>query len=90
MHKFKKQYGQNFITDASLLESIVDDAGVNKNDVVIEIGAGMGALTEVLAKRAKRVISFEIDSDLASALKELEKKYDNLEIIIGDLSNRFV
>ena len=87
MHKFKKQYGQNFLTDPNLLEAIADDAVVNKDDVIIEVGAGMGALTEVLARRAKKVISFEIDADLESALRALEKKYNNLQVIMGDFLN---
>ena len=53
--KFKKQFGQNFITDANLLSSIVEGAGVDKNSTVVEIGCGAGTLTRAIAARAKKV-----------------------------------
>ena len=75
-HNFKKKFGQNFITDTNLLSAIVKDAGVTGDDEVLEIGAGAGALTEVLDKNAKKVVSYEIDRDLESIL--LQKNFLSL------------
>lgn len=83
---FNKAYGQNFITDTNLLDSIVADAGVTENDVVIEIGAGAGTLTKALAKVAKKVIAFEIDTNLVNVLGEnLKGLDDKVEIIFKDI-----
>lgn len=84
--EFKKKFGQNFLSDESLLEEIVQKAGVTKEDIVVEIGAGKGALTEVLSRQAKKVYSFEIDSDLFEFLKN---KFDgsNVEFIFDDVMN---
>ena len=60
--EFKKKFGQNFLSDANLLSEIVKKSGVMSDDIVVEIGAGKGALTEVLSKVAKKVYSFEIDN----------------------------
>lgn len=81
---FKKKFGQNFLTDKNLLTQIVEKSGVMSDDVVVEIGAGKGALTEVLAKYAKKVYSFEIDSELFAFLGE---KFDgtNVEMIFKDV-----
>lgn len=62
--EYKKKFGQNFLSDEGLLEEIVSKAGVEKSDVVLEIGAGKGALTEVLSRHAGKVVSFEIDKEL--------------------------
>lgn len=83
-HNFKKKFGQNFLTDKNLLESIVSDAGITKNDVVLEIGAGAGALTEPLTNHAKKVVSFEIDKDLVSVLEEKFNGKDNIKFVFGD------
>ena len=83
-HNFKKKFGQNFLTDKNLLESIVSDAGITKNDVVLEIGAGAGALTEPLSNHAKKVVSFEIDKDLVSVLEEKFNGKDNIKFVFGD------
>ena len=82
--EFKKKFGQNFLTDKNLLESIVSKAGVTKDDVVVEIGAGKGALTEVLSAHAKRVYSFEIDNDL---VEFLTNKFEgsNVSMIFEDV-----
>ena len=61
--EFKKKFGQNFLTDKNLLTQIVEKSGVMSDDVVVEIGAGRGALTEVLSQYAKKVYSFEIDKE---------------------------
>ena len=81
---FKKQFGQNFLTDSNLLRAIVQDAGVEENTTVLEIGAGAGALTRALAERAKRVVSFEIDKTLQPVLAETLAGCDNVEVIFRD------
>lgn len=73
-HQFKKKFGQNFLSDKNLLEAIVNDAEINENDVVLEIGAGAGALTVPLSEKAKKVVSFEIDKDLEENLNSLNLK----------------
>lgn len=82
--EFKKKFGQNFLSDTNLLESIVSKAGVTEDDIVVEIGAGKGALTEVLSKYAKKVYSFEIDSELVEFLTQ---KFDgtNVQMIFKDV-----
>ena len=84
---FKKKFGQNFLSDKNLLSSIALDAGITGDDVVLEIGAGAGALTSELVKRAKKVISFEIDKELLSLLNDKFKNVNNLEIIFEDFLN---
>ena len=81
-HNFKKKFGQNFLTDKNLLDAIVRDGGVTKEDEVLEIGAGAGALTESLSRYAKKVVSYEIDKDLENTLKSLE--LNNVEFIFED------
>ena len=66
----KKAFGQNFLTDESLLDEIVEKAGVTEKDVALEIGCGAGALTRALAKKAKKVIGYEIDKTLKPILEE--------------------
>lgn len=81
---FKKKFGQNFISDKNLLSAIVADAGVTKDTVVLEIGAGAGALTRALAEQAKRVVSYEIDKSLQPVLAETLAGLDNAEIVFRD------
>ena len=84
--KFKKKYGQNFLTDTNLLRAIVGDAGVQENDNVLEIGAGAGALTEQIALATSgKVVSIEIDRELEPILKKNLSKYSNVEIVFGDI-----
>lgn len=83
-HKFKKKFGQNFISDPNLLSAIIADSGIDENAFVIEVGAGAGSLTEKLARTAKRVISFEIDEDLRPTLTEIAEKFNNLEVVFAD------
>ncbi len=80
--EFKKKFGQNFISDKNLLSAIVSDAGVTGQDEVLEVGAGAGALTEILSERAKKVVSFEIDKDLESHLLALKLK--NVKFVFED------
>ena len=81
-HKFKKKFGQNFISDTNLLRAIVTDAGVNKDDEVLEIGAGAGTLTKELALSAKKVVSYEIDKDLQDIL--LSERPENVKYYFED------
>ena len=81
---FKKSLGQNFLFDKNLLRAIVADGLVEKNDVVLEIGAGAGTLTGMLAENAKKVISFEIDNSLIPILNEVKNKHDNIEFYFQD------
>lgn len=81
----KKQYGQNFLIDKNVLKKIVDISEITKEDTVIEIGPGMGCLTEYLCLNAKKVICYEIDKDMIDILNEnLKLDYDNVELINCD------
>lgn len=82
--KFNKAYGQNFIFDKNFLTSIVEGI-VDKDTVVLEIGAGAGTLTSILCEYAKKVYSFEIDNNLKPILEEKLAKYDNIQMIFGDV-----
>lgn len=81
---FKKKFGQNFLTDRNLLDSIVALSGIDENSVVLEIGPGAGALTYSIAKVAKKVVSFEIDTELKEILEENLKDFNNSTIIFKD------
>ena len=80
----KKNFGQNFIIDFNIIDKIVDAAEVDKDTGVIEIGPGIGALTEGLLLKAKRVVAFEIDTSLLEVLNEELKEFDNLTVINQD------
>jgi 16S rRNA (adenine1518-N6/adenine1519-N6)-dimethyltransferase len=82
--KFNKSFGQNFIFDTNFLKSIVDET-VSENDVVLEIGAGAGTLTSTLCKKAKRVISFEIDKNLKPVLEENLSEHNNITLVFEDI-----
>lgn len=81
---FKKKFGQNFLTDENLLSAIVRDAGVGEETTVLEIGAGAGALTRALAKRARRVFAYEIDTSLVPVLKETLGGFPNITLRFED------
>ena len=83
---FKKQFGQNFISDTNLLDSIVTASGVTKDTTVVEIGCGAGTLTRALAEKAKRVYAFDIDTDLQPVLAETLAGLDNVEVIFRDFN----
>ena len=83
---FKKQFGQNFISDTNLLRSIVDASGIGEDTTVVEIGCGAGTLTRALAERAKRVYAFDIDRDLQPVLAETLSGLDNVEVIFRDFN----
>ena len=81
---FKKSLGQNFLFDKNLLNAIANDGMVSPDDVVLEIGAGAGTLTSVLAEKAKKVISFEIDNSLIPILNEVKNQHSNIEFHFQD------
>ncbi len=81
---FKKQFGQNFITDTNLLKSIVALADVGSDTTVLEIGCGAGTLTRALAKQAKRVVAYEIDAKLQPVLAETLAGAENAEVVFRD------
>lgn len=81
----KKSLGQNFIIDTNILEKIVSAGQVGAHTTVIEVGPGIGALTEQLAKKAGKVLAFEIDDRLLPVLEDTLSPYDNIEIIHSDV-----
>ena len=83
--RFKKNLGQNFLTDSNLLRAFVKDAGVTNEDTVVEIGAGAGTLTRALAQKAKRVVAFEIDEELTPVLNKVKEEYPSVEIRFEDV-----
>lgn len=83
---FKKQWGQNFLSDGNLLRAIVSDGGVDENTTVLEIGAGAGALTRALSEQAKRVVSYEIDRSLQPVLARTLAGCDNTEVVFRDFA----
>ena len=81
----KKSLGQNFLVDPNILTNMLTAGEIDKETVVIEIGPGIGALTERLAQEAKQVIAFEVDRRLEPILKNELAAYDNVEIIFQDI-----
>lgn len=81
----KKSLGQNFLTDINILKNIVAAGDVQKTDNVVEIGPGIGALTEQLARAAKQVVAFEIDDRLIPVLDHTMAPYDNVTIVHNDI-----
>lgn len=84
--RFKKQFGQNFLSDTNLLDSIVTASGIDENTTVVEIGCGAGTLTKAIAKKAKKVYAFDIDRDLQPVLAETLKGCENIEVIFRDFN----
>ena len=82
---FNKALGQNFITDANLLDAIVADSGITPSDVVVEIGTGAGTLTRAIAKVAKKVYSFEVDRNLEPVLALSLQGVENAEVVFRDV-----
>ena len=82
---FKKSFGQNFLTDTNILQKIVDTAEVDDQVNVIEIGPGIGALTEFLAERAAQVMAFEIDHRLVPILADTLRDFDNVTVVNEDI-----
>ena len=82
---FQKKFGQNFLIDTHVLEKIISAAGITKNDCVLEIGPGIGTMTQYLAENAGRVVAVEIDRNLIPILKETLADYDNVTVINEDI-----
>ena len=82
---FKKSFGQNFLTDTNILQKIVDTAEIDKKVNVIEIGPGIGALTEFLAESAAEVMAFEIDDRLVPILADTLRDFDNVTVVNQDI-----
>ncbi len=82
---FKKGYGQNFLIDYNILTGIAESAGVSKDDCVLEIGPGIGSLTQVLAENSKKVIAVEIDNKLIPILADTLGDYENIKVINQDI-----
>lgn len=83
--RFQKKYGQNFLIDTHILDKIVASAHISEDDYVLEIGPGIGTLTQYLAKSAAGVMAVEIDKALIPILKDTLSEYNNVEIIHGDI-----
>jgi len=83
--KPNKKLGQSFLIDINVINRIVHAANISQEDIVVEIGAGIGVLTENIAKKAKRVIAVEIDRNLVEVLKDKLGVYDNVEVHCGDI-----
>lgn len=83
--RFQKKFGQNFLIDTHVLEKIVEAAGVTKDDMVLEIGPGIGTMTQYLAEAAREVVAVEIDNNLIPILQETLSAYDNVVIINNDI-----
>ncbi len=84
--QFKKQFGQNFISDTNLLNSIVDASGIDQNTTVVEIGCGAGTLTRAIAEKAKKVYAFDVDTCLQPVLAETLAGIENVEVIFRDFN----
>ena len=86
-HNFKlsKSLGQNFLTDKNIIDEIIESSGISSNDLVIEIGPGIGVLTKEALEAAGRVIAIEIDQRLIPILEETLSEYDNFEVINADI-----
>ena len=82
---FQKKFGQNFLIDTHVLEKIVDAADIGKDDLVLEIGPGIGTVTQYLCEAARQVIAVEIDRKLIEILKDTLSAYDNVEVINEDI-----
>ncbi|XVK96559.1 16S rRNA (adenine(1518)-N(6)/adenine(1519)-N(6))-dimethyltransferase RsmA [Staphylococcus nepalensis] len=82
---FKKSLGQNFLIDVNIIHNIMDASDIDENTGIIEVGPGMGSLTEQLAKNAKKVIAFEIDQRLIPVLNETMAPYQNVTIVNEDI-----
>lgn len=82
---FQKKFGQNFLVDGHVLDKIVEGAGVTKDDFVMEIGPGIGTMTQYLSDAAREVVAVEIDKNLIPILDDTLQGYDNISVIQGDI-----
>lgn len=83
--KFSKSLGQNFLIDQNILDKIIDGANITEADCVIEVGPGIGSLTQYIAEKAKSVVAIEIDKTLIPILNDTLKDYSNVEIVNEDV-----
>jgi 16S rRNA (adenine1518-N6/adenine1519-N6)-dimethyltransferase len=81
----KKRLGQNFLIDQSVFEAMMNYADLSKDDVVLEVGTGLGFLTRLLSSRCRRVVTVEVDTRLSSILRDQLKCLDNVELVEGDV-----
>ncbi len=82
---FQKKFGQNFLIDTHVLDKIIEKANITKEDFVLEIGPGIGTMTQYLCEEAGEVAAVEIDSNLIPILKDTLSEYSNIEIVHGDI-----
>jgi len=82
---FQKKFGQNFLIDAHVLDKIIRSAEITKDDFVLEIGPGIGTMTQYLAERAREVLAVEIDKNLIPILAETLSEYENVDILNADI-----
>lgn len=82
---FQKKFGQNFLIDTHVLEKIIEESGITKDDFVLEIGPGIGTMTQYLCENAREVAAVEIDKNLIPILADTLSAYDNVEIINDDI-----
>ena len=82
---FQKKFGQNFLIDTRILEEIIDAAQITKDDFVLEIGPGIGTMTQYLCEAAREVVAVEIDTNLIPILQDTLKEYDNVEVLNQDI-----
>ena len=82
---FKKQYGQNFLIDGNILDKIIESADITKDDFVLEIGPGIGTMTQRLCEEAKEVVAVEIDKTLLPVLEDTLSTYKNVTVINEDI-----
>ncbi len=82
---FQKKFGQNFLIDTRVLERIIEASGVTKDDMVLEIGPGIGTMTQYLCENARKVIAVEIDKNLIPILGDTLSSYDNVRVINEDI-----
>ena len=82
---FQKKFGQNFLIDTHVLDKIIGAAGITKEDFVLEIGPGIGTMTQYLCENAREVIAVEIDKALIPILQDTLSEYDNVEVINEDI-----
>lgn len=82
---FQKKYGQNFLVDTHVLDKIIESADITKEDCVLEIGPGIGTMTQYLAESAREVVAVEIDKNLIPILQDTLSEYDNITIVNDDI-----
>ena len=83
--RFQKKFGQNFLIDTHVLEKIIESAGITKDDFVLEIGPGIGTMTQYLCENAREVMAVEIDQNLIPILGETLSEYDNVTVVNEDI-----